>query len=367
MAALLLNPGPVTLSPRVRAALAGPDMCHREPEFAALTRDVLGRLGRVYAAAASSYAPILITGSGTCAVEAMIATFVPREGRALVVANGVYGERMADMVRAQGKGLQLLRGEWTAPLDLEGVAAALAQDATISHVLTVHNETTTGRRNDLAALGGLCRARGVPVLLDAVSSFGGEDVELGSWNVAALASTANKCLHGVPGISFVMASRELLAAAAGSPGQAPSVYLDLCRYAAEQENGYSPFTLAVHACLALQEALAELEEEGGWPARRARYRKLAGAIRSGLGEMGIRTFIPEQDLSSMISSFCLPEGMTYEELHAALKAAGFVIYAGQGGLRAAMFRIANMGHIEDADVERLLATFRSLTASRGGA
>ena len=346
----LLNPGPVTLTDRVRRALLREDACHREADFAAFARDVLGRLARVYPEAEVTHVPVLLTASGTGAVEAMVGSLVPRGGRALVVANGVYGERVVEMLVAQGKALDVVRSAWTAPMDVARVEGLLTGGA-FTHVVAVHHETTTGRLNDVAALGRACRARAVPLLLDAVSSFGGEELQLDAWNVAACAGTANKCLHSVPGLAFVLVAKTALEAASGATG----VYLDLHRHAAGQARGVFPFTPAVHALYALDEALRELDDEGGVPARRARYAALSARLRAGMRELGIERLLPDDaDCASTLTSFRVPPRTTYEALHDHLKAAGFVIYAGQGQFEGEVFRIAVMGDVGPQDIDRLL-------------
>ena len=249
----LLNPGPVSLTQRVRDSLLKPDLCHREPEFFQMQRRIRDGLTAVYSCP-PEYASVLLTGSGTAAVEAMVGSLVaPDQGPALVVANGVYGERMAAMLRRHGKPFELVSSAWTEALDLAGVSRAIAS---CSCVLAVHHETTTGRLNDLDALGAICKRHGRPLLLDGVSSFGGEPIRFSEWNLDAVAGTANKCLHGVPGISFVLVKKSLFAA---RPSGATSVYLDLWRHWKEQERGWSPFTQSVHVGYALQEALLELD------------------------------------------------------------------------------------------------------------
>jgi len=353
--AILLNPGPVTLTERVRAALHKEDLCHREPEFAELVLDIRRRLARVYSEAERDYEAVLMTGSGTCAVEAMVSSFVPKGGKVLVIANGIYGERLGAMIEAQGKQLVLVRSEWPEPMNLAETDRRLAADPAITRVLAVHNETTTGRRNDLPALAQVLKKHNRRLLLDTVSSFGGEEIRFSDWNLDAVCAVANKCIHGAPGICFVLARRELLDS---GPSGAASVYLDLYRYYTEQKSGFSPFTQATHVCVAFREALAELEESGGWKARWERYRHLSRTIRAELDRLGIRRFLPEEAYGAVISSFLLPQGVTYEQLHDLLKKEGFVIYAGQAGLYHSIFRIANMGDIADSDLKRLLAVFR---------
>ncbi len=349
---ILLNPGPVTLSARVRAALGRGDWCHREPEFAKLMQEINARLAAVYPSLAG-FTAATIAASGTGAVEAMLATFAPADSTTLVAANGVYGERAAKMLAAHGRPHRLLQHDWSAPVDVAALDSALGKDRSITHLAVVHHETTTGRLNDLDAIGGTCRRRGVTLLLDAVSSFGAERIDAGAWNLGALAGTANKCLHGAPGLSFVLASDELWRR---EPAGAGSVYLDLRPYHAGQHgDGYSPFTLPVQVAFALAEALAEHAEQGGAAARLALFRSRAERIAQTLRAAGATTLLDPADYSSVLWSWRLPSGMTYAALHDALKAEGYVIYAGQGKLGPSIFRIAHMGDISRAQLDGLCA------------
>lgn len=358
--AILLNPGPVTLTERVRAALARGDWCHREPEFAALVRDINAATAAVYDELAADFESVLLTGSGTCAVEAMLASFAPDGRRTLVLANGVYGERMARMLAAHGKPHLVLGHDWTGAVDIGALERVLEQDGTISHVAVVQHETTTGRLNDLAAVAQACKAWGAQLLVDAVSSFGAEQIRGRDWNLAAVAGTANKCLHGVPGLSFVLARRDLWSA----PARCGSVYLDLHAYhRAQHGDGFSPFTQAVQVAFALHEALAEHREQGGWLARRALYRERAAQVHHTLAGLGVGTLLAPSEYSAVLWSYRLPVGRTYLQLHDALKRRGFVIYAGQGHLSPEVFRIAHMGDIGRDDMERLRA---ALVAVIGG-
>jgi 2-aminoethylphosphonate-pyruvate transaminase len=358
----LLNPGPVTLTERVRRALVREDVCHREQEFADLTVDVMARLSAVYPEARGVYVPVLLSGSGTCAVEAMLQSLVPKSGKMLIVSNGVYGERAATMLAAQGKPFDLVKtATWTDPLDM-GVVEKRMAAGHYTHVFAVHHETTTGRLNDLGAIGKLCKERNVPLLLDGVSSFGGEEIRFADWNVEACAGTANKCLHGVPGICFVLARSSVFDE---RDSGSSSVYLDLFRYRKEQANGWSPFTQAVQSMVALQEALRELEDAGGWQKRREHYRSLTAQVMSGLAEMKIDILLESpKAYSSILTSYKMPSKMTYVALHDHLKDKGFVIYAGQGHFQGSIFRIAVMGDLVRADIERLLGEIRVLVQGR---
>ena len=349
----LLNPGPVTLSERVRRSMLAPDLCHRESEFFDLQDEARARLLAVYGADPAEWCPVLLTASGTGAVESMVATLVPQEGRVLVAENGVYGERIAQICARYRIAYERMTGDWMQALDLSGMGRRLEraaeEGARFTHIAAVHHETTTGRLNDLCALGALCRQHGVRLLLDAVSSFGAEAIDFTDECLAAIAATANKCLHGVPGVAFVLTRRRALERAASR-----AYYLDLARAARAQDHRDTPFTPAVHAHYALVEALREHAEEGGWAARHRRYAALAEQVRAGLAALGVAPVLPPRESSVVLRSYGLPPVISYATLHDALKARGFVIYAGQGNLAARLFRISTMGDVSAADMDRLL-------------
>ena len=351
---ILLNPGPVTLSERVRRSLLNPDLCHREAEFFDLQDDIRTRLLSVYGLQAAEWTAVLMTGSGTAAVESMMASLPHAQAQVLVLENGVYGERMAQMCAQYGIAHHTLKGPWLAAPDLQQVAAQLS-GGRFTHLAVVHHETTTGRLTDIEALGRLCAAQGVQMLLDAVSSFGAEAIDFGAAGLAAVAATANKCLHGVPGVAFVIARRTALREAVSR-----TYYLDLARLARLQEQRNTPFTPAVHVYYGLQEALREYQEQGGRSARFQRYAALAEQVRAGLAQLGITGLLAVADSSVVLRAYHLPPDLSYPQLHDALKADGFVIYAGQGDLSRTLFRISTMGEISPADVTRLLACVRRL-------
>lgn len=359
---ILLNPGPVTLSDRVREALISGDWCHREPEFASLTQWINDTLINVYPSTAHDFESVILTGSGTSAVEAMLGTFAPDKAKTMVVTNGVYGERMARILSAHGKPHAVVSSNATEPVDLAAVRSSLADDKSIRYVATVHHETTTGRLNDLEELAAICRDAGVQLLIDAVSSFGAEAFEAESWNVAALAATANKCLHGIPGISFVLARSELWGENTTNAG---SVYLDLrSYYASQHDDGYSPYTQSVQAVFALREALLEFAEDGGWFERRKTYRERAATIHAAMQDSGVQALLPADVCSCVLRSYRLPEGVSYQDLHEELKSNGYVIYAGQGKLASSIFRIANMGDIRPSELDDFGAIAASFFESK---
>ena len=352
---LLMNPGPVTLTERVRNSLLQTDLCHRESEFFDLQDEARARLLKLYDLDPAQWTAVLMTGSGTAAVESMIAALVPENGKLLIIENGVYGERITQIAAQYRIAHEVVKHGWMQAPDLARVTAALDADKAITHVAVIHHETTTGRLNDLRALADVCRARGVRLLVDGVSSFGAEAIDFAEGTIAAVAATANKCLHGVPGAAFVIVRRDALAQAASR-----TYYLGLARLASLQDQRNTPFTPSVHAYYALVEALRELDDEGGWTARHARYAALAEQARAGLAARGMDSVLPAAESSVVLRAYRLPRGVAYPQLHDALKARGFVIYAGQGGLSAELFRISTMGNIFAHDVERLLGGFDEL-------
>ncbi len=348
---LLLNPGPVTLTERVRRSMLQPDLCHRESEFYDLQDEARSRLLATHGLDPKEWAAVLMTASGTAAVESMVAALVPDAGRVLVVENGVYGERIAEICARYRVPHERVTGSWMQAPDLAGIGARLdsAHAGRFTHLAVVHHETTTGRLNDLPSLSRLCRAHGVKLLVDGVSSFGAEAIVFQDPALAAVAATANKCLHGVPGAAFVIVRREALGAAISR-----TYYLDLKRLAQMQDQRGTPFTPAVHVYYALVEALREYAEQGGRTARYSRYAALAEQVRMGLAALGIETVLPPEETSVVLRAYGLPTGIDYASLHDAVKAQGFVIYAGQGDLSKTLFRISTMGELTPADMGRLI-------------
>jgi 2-aminoethylphosphonate-pyruvate transaminase len=353
----LLNPGPCNVTDAVRGALQVPDLCHREPEYFACQDEVRALLLEVFGLDAAEYAAILLTGSGTAAMEAAVSSATGPGEKMLVVNNGVYGDRLARMARAHGIDLVELVWGWMEPPDLGRVAATLDADPSIRCVAAVHHETTTGLLNPLAELGALCAERGIELLVDSTSGLAGETFDFAQVQPTYVTCTANKCIQGLPGIAFVLAKRAAVERASSFPAR--TVYFHLPTYLTKQDASDTPFTPAVQVLFAMRQALHELRDESV-EGRIARYAGVSARIRAGLAELGVEPLLPARWHSNTITAFRLPTGWTYLRLHDALKEAGYVIYAGQGDLAKTCFRIANMGQIEPAEVERLLEVFGAL-------
>jgi 2-aminoethylphosphonate-pyruvate transaminase len=346
---ILLNPGPVNVSPRVTAALARGDLCHREPECDELLTSIRSRLVQAFAPA-GGFTAVVLTGSGTAALEAAVTSVLSARGRLVVVANGVYGERMVAMAEAARLPVTVVQGAWTEPPDLAAVERALAAPD-VEAVAVVHHETTTGLLNPVPNVGRLARAAGKLLLVDSVSGLGGDALDLDAVGADLVVGTAGKCVQAFPGMSFVLVREAVMARLASHPRR--SLYLSLPLYHEAARQRTVPYTPAVQLAYAFDEALAELLEEGV-AARVARYAAAAALLRDGFTRLGLRVLLPPERRSNSITALALPAGRTYAQLHDGLKARGFVVYEGQGRLAREIFRVANMGHLARADFERFL-------------
>jgi 2-aminoethylphosphonate-pyruvate transaminase len=342
---ILLNPGPVNVSPRVTAALGRGDICHREPECYALLERIRCRLLEAFAPS-GAFRSVLITGSGTAAVEAAVSSVLSPEGRLVIVANGVYGERMASMAAAHRLPHTVVRGEWMAAPDAAAVERAVREPG-VEAVAVVHHETTTGFLTPVGEIGAIARRHGKLLLVDAVAGLAGDALDLEAVGADLVAGTSGKCIQGLPGIGFVLVRAAVLERLRAHPPR--SLSLSLATYAANA----MPFTPAVQIAYALDEALAELLEEGV-AARIGRYARAAGLLRAGFARLGLECVLPSERRSNTITALRMPAGQTYTSLHDGLKERGFVVYEGQGRLAAELFRVANMGAIATADFERFL-------------
>jgi len=352
---ILLNPGPVNVSPRVQQALLRGDLCHREEEFSDLLVAIRTKLLQAFAP--SGYTAIPVTGSGTLAVESMVSSALPDGKKLLVINNGVYGERMLRMAEAHRIPTVELRYDWTQRPDLGQIESALRDDPAIHAVALVHHETTTGLLNLVTEVGAITRRAGLWLLLDAVSSLAAEDLDLVHDSVDLCACTANKCIQGIPGVSFVLVRNEAMAAMVQYPRR--SLYLHLPLHWEAQEKRSVPFTPSVQTWYALDEALDELLEET--VAKRVqRHHVAAQLLREGFTRLGLKTLLPAAHQSNTLTSLFLPEGMSYPRIHDGLKERGFVIYEGQGKLQTGIFRVANMGHLTLDDFRRFLGVLEEV-------
>ncbi len=357
---VLFSPGPVMTSARVKAALVHHDVCHRDADYAAVVERLQEKLRPVFRAS-PAHEMILLTGSGTSAMEMAISSVVPPGKKLLVIANGAFGERLDEIAALHGIPRVTLRYAWGELPDVREVARALEGDPDVAAAAMIQHETSVGLMNPVGEIGRLCRARGVTSIVDAVSALGMEDVDVVRDGIDVCYSSANKCLHSTSGVSFLCVAPEVWPRIAGL---APRVYyLDLKRHRRYlDELSQTPFTPAVSSFFALETALDELAEQGGVPARRETYRKRALRIRRVFTDLGFESFTNTGRESHAISTLRLPPGLEVDALYDGAKARGFIIYRAKGTLTERHVQIANMGELSDATIDAFLAAIAEVVA-----
>ena len=347
---VLLNPGPVNTSDRVRNAMLRGDICHREDDFSKIQQGVREMLTDTFANT-GTHTTVIFTGSGTAAMEAAISSSLSDGKTLLVVNNGIYGERMSKIASIYKLKTIELVYDWNKPPDLNQIEATLESHPEIEIVALVHHETTTGLINPVNEIGKICKRQGRVFLVDSISGLGGEEIDIIKDNVDICLGSANKCIQGLPGLSFLITRKEEMKRTADIPAR--SMYFNVTNQWEEQEKGGTPFTPSIPIFYALEAALEELREEGVGN-RIARYKKASATLREGFRRHGIRPFLPEDLRSNTITALYLPDGVVYQDLHDRLKKEGFVIYAGQARLKENIFRVANMGELTPQDLTGFL-------------
>ncbi|MGL5616583.1 MAG: 2-aminoethylphosphonate--pyruvate transaminase [Sarcina sp.] len=350
---ILLTPGPLSTSKRVRAALLK-DWCTWDNEYNTMVQEIRSNLVNLASALEENYTSVLMQGSGSFSVESVIGTSMGENDKLLVLVNGAYGKRIkeiADVLKLSNKALFFKEGE---RVSAELLEEELKNDKDITHVAIVHCETTTGILNPIEELSRVVKAHNKTLIIDAMSSFGGIKINVEELGIDYLISSANKCIQGVPGFGFVIAKKEKLEK---TKGQAKSLGLDLYSQweTMEKDNGKWRFTSPTHTVHAFYEAMKELDEEGGVEARYNRYNTMQKTLVAGMREMGFNPYVKEEFHSPIITTFCYPENLDFEfkEFYSFLKVKGFVIYPGKLS-DADTFRIGNIGDIVVSDIERLL-------------
>ncbi|WP_085695364.1 MULTISPECIES: alanine--glyoxylate aminotransferase family protein [unclassified Pseudomonas] len=358
---VLMNPGPVTTQERVRLSLAGPDQCHREPEFAALMTAVRQKITQV-SGGDDRYASVVLTGSGTAAVEATMASVIPDGGTVLIIDNGHYAERLHDIAKIHAIASVRLTLGWSVPVDKELIDRTLRENPGVTHVAVVHHETSTGMLNDIVGLAAIAHRHGCKMIVDAVSSLGAEPIDQSRDGIDWLIGSAGKCIEGMPGLSFVCALKADFASLKAH--KARTFYLDLHRHFTAQETSNAPaFTPAVPLFYALDTALDLLMAEGV-AERNSRYRRLATRLRDGLTRLGLSILLAPEHRAVGLTTVGLPEGVHYADLHPVLKSAGYVIYTAQEHLANRFFRLSTMGCMSAEDIDGFLETMAQFLSVR---
>lgn len=353
---LLLIPGPVSTHPETRAA-AAQDFAPWDDDFRPICGAVRERIAVIAGGVLATHAILPLQGAGHFAMEAALRTLLPPGGRILIPLTGSYAERMARLAREAGRVPVELPVPDVQPLAAEAVAAALAADPAISHVGLVYSETSTGIVHDAAGIGAAVRAAGRRMILDAVSAFGALPLDLKDQpEIEAAVFTANKCLEGIPGIAFVIARLDALAAV--PPGQAGSWSFDLTdiyRYGERDGWGSLRFTPPTQTLAALRTALALHAAEGGAPARLARYRENAAVLYDGMQRIGLTPYLAPGVQGPIVVNVHAPGDSNWSlaRFVDALKARGFVISNFYNTVRPS-FRVGCIGVVSPDDMHRFV-------------
>lgn len=350
---VLFNPGPVLTSPRVKSALVHHDVCHRDSDYSLILRRLQRKLRQV-CGGGPEHDIVLISGSGTASMEAALSSCVPPDGKLLVVSNGAFGERFAEIAEVHNIHTVHLRYDWGELIVPEEVERCLAAEPEIVATIMCHNETSVGLLNPVHEVGKICRKQDRMFFVDAVSSLAGEELDVRRDKIDVLISSANKCLHAISGVSFVCLNKRVWSVIEKIP---PRVYyLDLRRYHhLSEEIAQTPFTPAVSNFFALDAALDELLKEGV-SKRITHYRKINRRMRVALQSMGLELFTNSGHESHTITTLKVPAYITFDLLYEELKSRGYIIYACKQPLAGRYFQIANMGDLSDEMIQGFLDT-----------
>ena len=354
---VLFTPGPLTTSLTVKQAMLR-DAGSWHFEFNAKVKEIRQRILKLAGVTQEKgYECILLQGSGTFGVESVFSTSVPEGGKVLVLSNGAYGERMVAMLKCLRIENTVYRTGENEPPDPAYVASLLEKDTDITHVAVVHCETTTGIVNPIASIGKTVKAAQRHYIVDAMSSLGGMPIDFEDACIDFLVSSANKCIEGVPGFSFVIAKRDPLFA---NESTTRSLSLDLAaQLRGFEKNGQFRYSPPTHSLLAFEQALNELDTEGGVEGRAARYKRNHEVLMSGMASLGFKSYLDAKIQSYLITSFHFPEDskFTFDVFYRKLSDRGMIIYPGKIS-QVDLFRIGSIGRIFESDVLALVASIK---------
>ncbi len=346
---ILLTPGPLTTTLRTKLAMLN-DWGSWDEDFKQVTANLRQSLLKIIKND-GNYTVIPMQGSGTFSVEAAIGTVVPQNGHLLVLDNGAYCKRMAAISQKLGRETTTLSFSESEKVDVELVKTALNENPSITHIGLIHCETGTGIINPLQEISDLCREAGVGLIIDAMSSFGAYPIEVTTLQFDALIAASGKCLEGVPGMGFVFLRQAIIESCVDN---SPSIALDLYdQYHYMEKTGQWRFTPPTHVVVALYEAILQFFEEGGQPARLARYQQNSQVLLEGMKALGITPFLDEADLSAIIITFLAPDSAQYDfkTLYDVAKKEGFILYPGKL-TEIETFRVGSIGAISELEMRQ---------------
>ena len=346
---ILLTPGPLTTTLRTKLAMLR-DWGSWDADFNAVTASVRKSLLAVIHGQ-ESHVVVPLQGSGTFSVEAAVATLVPRDGHVLVLDNGAYCKRAAKLTTLMGRRCTVMGFDDAVQVSPAALADRLQSDRTITHVVMIHCETGAGVLNPLQAISDVCAANGKGLIVDAMSSFGAIEIDARKTRFDALVAASGKCLEGVPGMGFVFIRKTLLDQCAG---RSQSLAMDLHdQYVYMEKTTQWRFTPPTHVVVALAEAIAQFEAEGGQPARLARYTSNYQTLITGMKKLGFQPFLDPAIQAPIIVTFHAPADSKYDfkTFYAAARARGFILYPGKL-TQIETFRVGCIGAIGPDEMEQ---------------
>ena len=352
----LLTPGPLTTSAATKEAMLH-DWGSRDAQFIETNARVLRRLLDI-AGAADTHVCVPLQGSGTFTVEAALGTLIPprdanKDGKALVLINGAYGQRMARILDYAGRDHDVLETPEDTPPDLNDLEAALKSDTAITHVVAVYCETTAGILNPIEDIARITAENHRRLIIDAMSAFGALPFDASAIPFDGMMASSNKCLEGVPGLGFAILRREALEQCQGN---AHALSLDLYdQWTAMEKNGQWRFTPPTHVINAFDAALDQFDAEGGVEGRHARYAANCKILVDGMRGLGFETLLADELQAPIIVTFKMPadEKFDFQAFYDALSSRGYVIYPGKLTV-APSFRIGCIGQLGENEMKGAL-------------
>ncbi len=352
---ILLNPGPATTTDTVKLAQLVPDICPREREFGELMRELGEDLLKVVHADPADWTTVLFCGSGTICMDACVNSLVPAERKLLIVNNGAYSARAAEMARAYSVPHIDLKFPIDGLPDLAEVERTLVENPDITAVYTTHQETGTGILNPVREIGALAHAYGAVMIADTISTYAMIPFSVDEMNVDVCMSSAQKGIQGMTGLSFVLAKKSVLAAAKAYPVR--SYYTNLVmQYEGFEQTGEMRFTPPVQTVYAAKRALAEYFAEGT-AKKWARHTRTIEAVHAGLAELGLKEAIPRAIQSGLVVAVEYPANFDFMRVHDYCYERGYTIYPGKMQT-AATFRLCALGAIDEADIRGFFRVFK---------
>ena len=351
---ILLNPGPATTTDTVKLAQLVPDICPREREFGDLMRELGTDLLKVVHADPADWTTVLFCGSGTIAMDACVSSLIPADGKLLIVNNGAYSARAAEMARAYSVPHIDLQFPIDGLPDLDVVEQTLREHPEIAAVYTTHQETGTGILNPVREIGALAHAHGAVMIADTISTYAMIPFTVDDMNIDVCMSSAQKGIQGMTGLSYVLAKKSVLTAAKTYPVR--SYYTNLVmQYEGFEQTGEMRFTPPVQTVYAAKRALAEYFAEGA-SKKWARHTRTIEAIHEGLERLGLKEAIPRAIQSGLVVAVEYPADFDFLRVHDYCYERGYTIYPGKMQT-SSTFRLCALGAIDAPDIAGFFRVF----------